>query len=111
MVKSSIESCVNLFDSILETLDINKDRVEPNNEIFSIKALVADVAMYQADRGRNIELTYEFDEDIAESYNGHKQVIHRILANIVDNAVKFTDQGAVKISETKSNDPDHTYSR
>ena len=43
------------------------------------------------------QLSIEVDKRIDYPINAHKQIIHRVIVNIVDNAIKFTNSGHVKI--------------
>lgn len=97
--RGSIESCVNLFNSILDTVDISNNNLKTQKKVFFLKEMLQDViTMYQASVvGRDIKLSIEVDKRIDFPINAHKQIIHRVIVNIIDNAIKFTNSGHVKI--------------
>ena len=47
---------------------------------------------------KNLKLAVEFDEQIPSSLIGQRLNVYRILLNLISNAIKFTEQGGIKIS-------------
>ena len=46
---------------------------------------------------KNIRLTSEIDPNLPETLNGDAARLQQILVNLVNNAIKFTDQGSIRV--------------
>ncbi|MEP6896034.1 MAG: ATP-binding protein, partial [Chloroflexota bacterium] len=53
---------------------------------------------------KHLRLTSEIDNDLPETLNGDTARLQQILVNLVNNAIKFTDQGEVRIRLLRTED-------
>jgi signal transduction histidine kinase len=60
--------------------------------------------MDKAASDKRLRLTSEIDDDLPEVLNGDAQRLQQILANLVSNAIKFTDQGEVCVRLLRTDD-------
>jgi len=99
-IQSSGQSLTEIISEVLDYSKIesgkmehdikNFDLIEHLEEIFNIVALKAEEKF--------LELFYEFEEDIPRDYTGEISFIRQILLNLINNAIKFTNEGHIKIS-------------
>lgn len=70
---------------------------------FNLKEMIADVAKAHQSYAtqKSIEITYEISQDIPEILVGDSHRVLQILNNLINNAIKFTDKGKVKITIKK----------
>lgn len=96
-------SAKNLLDIINDILDYNKieaGKVELEQTEFSLLELCRNIKHtyeYQAQE-KGIQLKLILDDDIPATLLGDSTRIFQILNNLVSNAVKFTEQGMVKLT-------------
>jgi PAS domain S-box-containing protein len=93
----------NLLDLISDILDLarieaGKNRMEETN--FSLHELIEGVAktFYQQAREKGLLLEMGLDSELTDWVWGDAGRIRQILFNLVGNAIKFTDQGRIRIS-------------
>ncbi len=69
-------------------------------EMFNIKTLIEDVIVMEtiAAKTKNLKLLFESFGELPNFVMSDRKRIQKILLNLVSNAIKFTDQGYVKIS-------------
>ena len=77
----------NIFDLVSEVVDDHRERIKGNSN-------------------KNIELSYDSDEDgkrriFVEADRGR---ITQVLTNLLNNALKFTDEGQITVSTYQNND-------
>lgn len=91
-----------LLTFINEILEIN--RIESNNiEIeyisFSIKQLLGDIhsSLKELATKNNNQFTMEIDENIPDALTGDPTKLSQIFINLINNALKFTQNGQVKV--------------
>jgi signal transduction histidine kinase len=53
---------------------------------------------------KRLRLTSEIDDDLPETLNGDSARLQQILVNLVTNAIKFTDQGEVRVNLRRTED-------
>jgi signal transduction histidine kinase len=53
---------------------------------------------------KHLRLTSEIDNDLPETLNGDAARLQQILVNLVNNAIKFTDQGEVRVRLLRTED-------
>jgi len=73
-------------------LTIQMAPVKPADLLESLHSVMDKTA---SDKG--LRLTSEIDDDLPEAFNGDAARLQQILVNLVNNAVKFTDQGSVHV--------------
>ena len=91
-----------LLDIINDVLDISKieaGELTIHISKFSPQELAAGVvALYsQNARIKNISLDFEAADDVPAACSGDPQRLRQVLSNLVNNAVKFTESGKVRV--------------
>jgi heavy metal sensor kinase len=102
MAASTIEECDRLLDMINTMLVISKAEAGVNKldaKEMDIAAVVRDACeLFQAP-AEDKDLKFIFDAQGAFSLSGDQRMIQRMIANLLDNAIKYTcDGGTVKVA-------------
>ena len=102
-------SANNLLSIINDILDISKleaGKIELENEAFSIYDLVKDVITMLGVRVMNneVKLISEINPDIPATLYGDELRLKQIILNFVNNAIKFTKKGNIKIMVDRLSD-------
>lgn len=99
-IKSASQNLLTIINDILDLSKVEAGKMELVMGDYYIKGLVNEVVnmMDIAASQRGLLMKCEFDNTIPCAYNGDAGRIKQILINILNNAVKFTSRGHVRIS-------------
>ncbi len=93
------QEVLNYFDHIVEFSQINNHFVPKIIREFDLKKLIEGLVLIEsaAVRNKNINLIINYANDIPTIVKGDRFRIQRILLNMVNNAIKFTEKGYIRI--------------
>ena len=96
------DSCVHLttlISNILELVRIDTHPENVENVDFNFKELLNRVtrAAQKKAQKKNLSFRYEEMDGVPEVVNGDGRMLHHVLQQILDNAVKYTDVGGVTL--------------
>ncbi len=99
----SSQALLLLIEDILDLSRIEAGRLELENAPFHLPMLVQDLRVLFADRAREKGLTLSASapDNLNVMLVGDKHRLLQILANLVGNAIKFTQHGAVNVSVSR----------
>ncbi len=99
-IRSASGNLLTIINDILDLSKVEAGKMELVLSDYYIRKIVDDVVnmMNIAASQRGLQLKCEYDETIPCRYHGDDGRIKQILINILNNAVKFTKEGYVKIS-------------
>lgn len=99
-IKTSSQDLLAIINDILDISKVEVGKMELVEGAYYIKRLIGDVtAMIElAANQRGLELRCDFHEEVPCRLRGDDGRIRQILINILNNAVKFTKQGYVKLT-------------
>ena len=105
-IDSSAKSLLNIINDILDFSKIEAGKLEINKIDFDIRDLinnVKNIVKNKADEKR-LDLIVECECDKNSMFYGDNLRISQILVNLINNAIKFTSKGLIKIIIKKNND-------
>ena len=106
MVKNSANHLLGLINDILDISKIEAGKLELTIEKFEIAEVVNDIvsSVLPLSKDKGLNLLHIVPEGVI--LNSDKRRIRQVLINLVSNAIKFTDQGIVKIDVKSLNNQD-----
>lgn len=99
LLKFSADNLLTLVNDILDFNKIEIGKMALENKRLDIRALLKDiVASMRFKIGeKQIKLGFKVDDNVPELVRGDKTRVYQILVNLINNAIKFTDEGAVEV--------------
>ncbi len=109
-IVESADKLLKLVNNIVDVSKINTDDIKIENKEYEITKLIDDIISPYDFRikEKGLKLDIEIAKNIPKTLIGDSIKIKRILFNIIDNAIKYTDKGYIKII-VKGNMDKHTY--
>jgi CheY-like chemotaxis protein len=100
IIQSSAASLLAIINDILDISKIESGRIIFEQRSFSVKMLVHEViSLFRIKAGeKNLDLIINVSEDMPHFLVGDETRIKQILINLVGNAVKFTEQGFIRLA-------------
>ncbi len=102
--RAAANQLMGIFDQLLEFSEISSGGVELENRPFSLHDLVEDLirrtASVAAERG--LTLTSHVGEEVLGLVVGDPDRLRQVLLNLLDNAIKFTEEGEVVLTVESS---------
>ena len=99
-IKNSGVALVGMINDILDYSKMESNKLElvckEYNPIIMLNEL--SLTFLSCIRDKDIQLLYDIDKDLPAMIYGDELRIRQIIINIVNNAIKFTDRGYVKLS-------------
>lgn len=98
-IKRSSENLLSIINEILDFSKVDSGKVEITEDPFSFNEMLQDVVtiIEFRMRGKNIVLRLEVDPKVPTTLLGDETRVRQILINILNNAVKFTNQGSITL--------------
>jgi len=98
MIYESAKHLLSLINDILDLSRIESGKMEVSMERFKIQDVVSEVSQSLSPMisQKNLRLIIEIPDETPEIYSDRKKVL-QILLNLVNNAVKFTEKGEIRI--------------
>ncbi len=98
MVKGSSHHLLNLINDVLDISKIEAGEMEVSKEEFSIRQVIAQVveSLLPLAEQKDLSLSSEIAPEVDCLFSDERR-IRQILINLVNNAIKFTEKGTVKI--------------
>lgn len=98
-IEQSVKAVLNYFDHIVEFSQFNKHIIPKLIQKFDLKKLIEGIISIEsaALREKNINVIVDYADNLPTLIQTDRFRIHRILLNLVNNAVKFTKKGHIKI--------------
>jgi len=103
-VDASIEHLEQLFDSLLDISKLDADAISVNPSSFYSQVLLQELRDEHLPNCSGKQLQLHMSSEI-EVLHTDRQLLKRILGNLLSNAVRYTDTGQVKLN-IESNDQD-----
>ncbi len=102
MLQSSSNLLINIISDILDLSKIEADKLTLVQTAFNIRECiktVIDICRPGIETsGKNITLEYKVDDRLAQYLKTDESRLQQILVNLIGNAIKFTDEGSVKLT-------------
>jgi len=98
-IKDSGQNLLGIINDILDFSRIQSGQIRFENVSFSVRALVDSVHRLLTNKAetKGIGFTVSFDSNIHELLSGDPTRVTQILLNLIGNAIKFTEEGGVKL--------------
>ncbi len=111
-ILDSGNSLLVIINDILDFSKIEAGKMELENNPFNLNKATADIVSLFQSKGheKNIQLTYNIENNCPVELMGDSLRIKQVLQNLTSNAIKFTEQGSIKISISGSMIEDHSAS-
>ena len=99
LIKNASTSLLAIINDILDFSKIEAGKLEITNAPYRIMTMIKDVVTMIGFRLQNkdVALNVEISEDIPCELNGDEVRIKQVLINLLNNAVKFTDEGTITL--------------
>ena len=99
IIRNSGESLLTIINDILDFSKLEANQLELENIPFNLIELVESVADLLSTRTneKKLELAQYVNPELSGSYSSDPGRIRQVLLNLVGNAIKFTDEGGIKI--------------
>ena len=99
-IQTAGRNLMSVVSDILDFSELQSGKVEIEEEAYSITSTINDIINMSMARKseKNIELIVDCDADVPRLLLGDEKKICRIIMNLVNNAIKFTNEGGVIIS-------------
>lgn len=99
-IKSSGNALVSIINDILDISKIEAGKMELVEDVYDLPSMLSDIRMIIQNRigDKPVELLYDIDEKLRRKLYGDGLRIRQVIINLMNNAVKFTDEGHVKLS-------------
>jgi len=101
-VRRSAEGLLNIINDILDFSRMESGKLRLESVDFDLREIVEDVADLLAVRAqkKGIELACYIPENLSTRVRGDSSRLRQVMANIIGNAIKFTDEGEVLVRVT-----------
>lgn len=98
-IKNSGNSLVSIINDILDISKIESGKMELSEEEYEVLPLLNDIRLMIENRigDKEIILLYELDKDIPKWLYGDSLRIRQVIINLLNNAVKFTNEGQITL--------------
>ncbi len=102
-VSSSADRLLDVVNDILDFSRLEEGKMDFEVCDFNIpEVLECDLFISRLDaRHKNIDLLYNFDSSIPPRVNSDSERLRQVVSNLVSNAVKYTDRGAVTVNAVR----------
>ncbi len=99
-IKNSGDALLSIINDILDFSKIESGKLEIIDEEYEPMSMLLDLSMIFLNRigERQVELVYDIDTKLPHMLLGDSVRIRQVITNIVNNAIKFTDDGYVKLT-------------
>lgn len=99
-IKNSGDALVMIVNDILDQSKIEAGKMEIVEDVYELRPMTDDVRLIIENRigSKPVELIYDIDERIPKFLVGDSLRIRQILINLLNNAVKFTEEGFIKLT-------------
>ena len=100
MVANAAEALTQIVDDLLDLSRIDADRIKLNEVLFDARGLVREIVEFSRPKAhaKGLTLALDVDDGIPTDVYGDPTRLRQILLNLLDNAVKFTEQGGITVS-------------
>jgi two-component system sensor histidine kinase/response regulator len=108
MVRESGETLLALINDILDFSKIEAGRLELEAAPFPLRERLGDMLKPLAIRAerKGVELAFRVQTDVPDALVGDVNRLRQILANLVGNAIKFTERGAIVVEVARESRQD-----
>ncbi len=96
---SSAEALLSILNDILDFSKIAAHKLLLEDIPFSLRSLVGELVtlLSSQDKAKNVALIAEIDPSLPEMLLGDPTRVRQVLINFMTNAIKFTEQGEVRV--------------
>lgn len=99
-IKNSGTALLAIINDILDFSKIESGKMEIIEEVYEPMSMMSDLSMIILNRigEKKVELLFDIDAQLPEKLRGDALRIRQVILNILNNAVKFTESGYIKLS-------------
>ena len=90
IVKDSSNKLLGIINDILDFSEIDTGKMTLATDTFRLDAIIKEVAQWVSEK--NGSLIIDIDPEVANVYIGDAMRLKRIISNLIDNAIKFTNE-------------------
>jgi two-component system sensor histidine kinase/response regulator len=100
LARSSAEQLLAIVNNILHVSAIEAGSLTPVNNDFDLYRTIQRIVevMEVAALGKDLNVVFHYEPNVPTVVRGEQARVRQVLTNLIDNAVKFTEQGKVTVS-------------
>jgi PAS domain S-box-containing protein len=104
VIRESADSLMTLLNDVLDLSRLESGALELEDKPFDLPHLLAGVQRMSAvaANARGLDLAVEYDWSLSKVFRGDAFRLRQVMLNLVSNAIKFTQEGSVRINVSGS---------